>query len=256
MRLLIALIVCLSLVGEEIAATGGCSFSSEPDRFLAAESRIRKELSERAKFRGAAAANTVDPSSVPRRNFIDDEIFGALAAAGVKSAPLSSDEEFFRRINLDLTGRLPSPADIRAFLADTSEEKRSKVIARLLDSSEFVDKWAVWLGDVLRNSVTNSLSNSPQQLTGRNTFYKFIWSSLANGKSFRDIAIETIAWSGNNYLEENGPANFISSTATPGGPIQDTYDTMLVKSATSDQSQVIHQNWGQEPASANSPEFK
>jgi hypothetical protein len=231
-RLLVAAGLCFSLTADD-STNGGCSFTAEPDRFLAAESRARRALADRvSKARAASALRTVDPASLPRRNFIDDEIFGALSAAGVKAAPLSSDEEFFRRINLDLTGRIPAPAEIRDFIADTSPGKRERLINKLLDSSEFVDKWTMWIGDWLRNSATNSLSNSPQQLAGRNAFYKYIWLSVAGGKSLRDVAIESISSYGNNYDEATGNANFISSTSTPGGPIQDTWDTMLVKSAT------------------------
>lgn len=212
---------------------GNCTFQSEPDRFLAAQARAQQQVHASVlKSRAAVKAATVDPSAIEHRNFIDDEIFARMAAAGVKAAPLSSDEEFFRRINLDLTGRAPSSADVRAFVADTAADKRSRIIDELLNSPEFIDKWAVWMGDLLRNSASNAVSNSPQQLAGRNAMYKYIWSALSDRKSMRDVAIESIAGYGNNYDETTGAVNFISSTLTPGGPIQDTYDAMLVKSAT------------------------
>jgi hypothetical protein len=44
---------------------------------------------------------------VPRRNYIDDSIFGKMEQDRIPHAGLSSDTEFLRRVTLDLTGRLP-----------------------------------------------------------------------------------------------------------------------------------------------------
>lgn len=67
-----------------------------------------------------------------------------LITADFKGEPasLSTDAEFFRRANLDLAGRIPSATDSRAFLEDSSPDKRSAVIDRLLASSEFADRMA------------------------------------------------------------------------------------------------------------------
>src|SRR5215475_840895 len=58
-------------------------------------------------------------------------------AAKVKPAPLTTDEQFLRRVMLDLTGRLPLPADVTEFAADKDPAKRAKVIDRLLASDEY-----------------------------------------------------------------------------------------------------------------------
>src|SRR5579884_3068357 len=136
-----SLAICTALFANDSAVSGAnCTFKADPDRFLSAQSRAQREVIARtAKFRRASDAprpRTVDPRSIPHRNFIDDEIFGKLAAMNVPSAPISSDEEFFRRINLDLTGRLPSPADIRAFVADPDPGKRDRIIDQLLFSPQ------------------------------------------------------------------------------------------------------------------------
>ena len=223
------------LPGDSIPAGTNCTFRSSPDEFLAAQSKARKDVFERtkaARFSAAAKPSaTLDPQSVTRRNFIDDQIFGKMASAGARSAAMSTDEEFLRRVTLDLTGRLPSPATIRAFVADTSDNKRDQVIDALLNSSEFVDKWTMWMGDWLRNSTTNAVSYSPEQLTGRTAFYKYIWMAVASDKSLREMTYEILNAQGNNF-DEPSPAGFLSSTGAPGGPAQDTYDAMLVKSAT------------------------
>src|SRR5262245_10729708 len=64
-----------------------------------------------------------------------------------ESAPLSDDAEFVRRIYLDLTGTLPTPAEARAFLDDKTPGKRVKLIDTLLASPGYVRRM-VWFWDV------------------------------------------------------------------------------------------------------------
>ncbi|MDQ1471881.1 MAG: hypothetical protein QOJ99_3361, partial [Bryobacterales bacterium] len=69
-----------------------------------------------------------DATPIPHRNFIDDEIFGAMKRDGIPHAPLATDTEFIRRAKLDIAGRIPSPAEVRTFLGDKSPDKREKLI--------------------------------------------------------------------------------------------------------------------------------
>jgi hypothetical protein len=214
-----------------------CTFTANPDEFLSAQSRTRRDVFERArKLRtpGFAAAESLrPPSDIPRRNLVDDEIFGKLAAAGVPSAALTTDEEFLRRIYLDLTGRLPAPSAIRDFIASTDTNKRDTLVDSLLASPEFTDKWTVWFGDLLQNtSFRLSTMATPRTAESRNAFHAWIRSSVAEGKSIRDMAWEALTWSGNTFSPERGAVNFVLGGTHSMGPRQDSYDLMMVKSAT------------------------
>src|SRR5690349_3066868 len=99
-------------------------------------------------------------SETPRRNLVDDYVFGKMRALGVEPAPLSSDSEFLRRVYLDLTGRLPEPAAAKAFLADSDPGKRDKLIDSLFPkvpttgigrrppSRPFLDRWTYFFCDL------------------------------------------------------------------------------------------------------------
>src|SRR5581483_3038472 len=80
----------------------------------------------------AQAATRSGAATLPIVNYIDEYIFGAMKAHGIAHAGLSSDEEFLRRIYLDLTGRLPDPEVARAFFADKGLDKRAKLIDSLM----------------------------------------------------------------------------------------------------------------------------
>ena len=87
-----------------------------------------------------------------RRNFIDELVFSRLKAAGIPHAALSSDDEFVRRVYLDATGLPPAAADVRAFVADRTPDKRDRLIDTLLARDEFAEQWAWHWGDLLRMS--------------------------------------------------------------------------------------------------------
>lgn len=231
---------CVLAFGENLrkqASAENCVFKVEPDRFLAREGRARREVNDRvmkmaSAFSREAPARAASADSIPQRNFVDQEIFGKLIKAGVPSAQLSPDTEFLRRIYLDLTGRIPSSDDIRAFLADSSTDKRDALIDKLLYSPEFADKWTMWMGDLLQNTATLNSVNFNRNIQGRNAFYNYIRDAVFNQKSFKTIASEVITGTGNNYDIETATANFPMAGSTSMGPAQDTYDTMLVRSAS------------------------
>ncbi len=124
---------------------------------------------------------------VSRRNFIDDHIFGKMEQDSVPHASLATDGEFFRRARLDLTGRPPSPEEIRDFLADSSPDKREHLIDRLVGTPEFVDKWAYFIMDTLRLSW---------RAKGYKLFHYYLKQSLAADRPYDDLARSIISSAG------------------------------------------------------------
>src|SRR5438132_36831 len=153
-------------------------------------------------------------------NFIDTEIFGKMTADGVRWTTPSSDAEFLRRVTLDLTGEIPTPDDVKAFLADTSADKRNKTIDRLLASDAFVDRWAMWFGDLVEN--VQVASNTNEFFPGRDAYYRFIRDSIQSGKPYDQMVREAIAGGGKSFT--NGESNYWVRDFQNNGPIQDTYD--------------------------------
>lgn len=165
--------------------------------------------------------------AIPRRNFIDEYIFGKMEQEGIQPAALSSDEEFIRRIYLDLTGRIPSPQEVREFLKDPDPETKGDRLAyRLLTSREYVDRVTLWLGDLLENSA-RGLNNNGGGLnyTGRTQYYHFIKDSVAENKPYDQLVTELITAAGNNY--ESGPANFVAREWAGGYNLQDMQDQLV-----------------------------
>jgi len=221
---------------EKHVSEADCAFVTNTDEFLARESRVRRDVHDRvSKFHRSLAVSerteAVDAEAeIPHRNFIDSEIFGKMAQLNVKPARLTTDEEFLRRIYLDVTGHIPSPEDVRAFVANSSPTKRDEVIDRLLFTVEFQDRWTMWLGDLFQN--TSAASNINRQVAGRDAFYAWLRQAIYDQKSYKDLAYEVVTAGGNTFRSETGAANFALGATTPMGPIQDMYDTMLAKTAS------------------------
>ncbi len=100
------------------------------------------------------AKGAPDPAALAAA--IDRHVAAGLQARGVKPTPLADDATFFRRVNLALAGRIPLPADVRAFVADTDPAKRRKAIDRLLESANYVNHFTtLWRGWMLPEATTN-----------------------------------------------------------------------------------------------------
>ena len=75
-----------------------------------------------------------------------------LASRGVTEPRLVSDAAFARRVYLDVTGLLPPPNELQAFLADTVPDKRTRLVDALLaDNPKYAEHWMSFWNDLLRN---------------------------------------------------------------------------------------------------------
>ena len=94
---------------------------------------------------------------------IDLEINKRIKADSAKSTGLCSDEEFVRRIHLDLVGVIPTADKVAAFLGSKDPEKRAKLIDDLLTDSRFghaiAEAWAIHL--IPRESNNRVLNQKP-----------------------------------------------------------------------------------------------
>ncbi len=78
---------------------------------------------------------------------IDQHLKARWDEAGLKPAARASDSEFMRRAYLDLVGVIPSLGEAEKFLADSSSDKRSRLVERLLKDPRYAEHQAtIWSG--------------------------------------------------------------------------------------------------------------
>jgi Protein of unknown function (DUF1553)/Protein of unknown function (DUF1549)/Bacterial Ig-like domain (group 2) len=145
-------------------------------------------------------ARLTDYPQVARHNFIDDLLVAKWRDLGLTPSPLCDDATFLRRVYLDGIGTLPTPEEVKAFLADKSPDKRAKAIDAVLGRPEFVDFWAVKWGDLLR------INRDALQEKGMWSFHNWVRASLRDGKPMDQFAREILLAEGSTFTE--GPANF------------------------------------------------
>lgn len=195
------------------------------ERRAAEMSAFELQRSALARLAAASAQNKLGPAfaaSMPaRNNFIDDHIFGKMEAARVAPAPLANDQMFARRVYLDVTGRLPSPEALRAFLSDTRANKRALLVDKLVNSPDYVDYWTYFYTNQFQ--VTSAYYNLIG-IPGRNLFYNFIRDFVQRDRPYYEVAAEMISGTGDSF--EKAAPNFILRSIQMGDPVQDTWDTL------------------------------
>ena len=144
---------------------------------------------------------------------VDSYIFGALQSAGVQPAPATTDYEFIRRATLDLTGRIPTPDRVAAFVADSTSDKRSKLVDELIARPEWLDKWTMFLGDLYQNNSQNSqIRRYPD---GVKAFNDYIRASLKANKPYDQMTREMISATGANSYTQ-GELNLVVGGVVTG----------------------------------------
>ncbi len=165
---------------------------------------------------------------------VDELIVQKLKKAGIVPSDVSTDTEFLRRVSLDVTGTLPAPKEIEAFLADKSKDKRAKKIDELLSRPAYAGWWATKLCDFTGNSPRqiNNVLQGGKNLNGTMSrqWYDWIYKRIADNAPYDEMAAGIILATSRSsptqtfqqYVEEMGsyfrqdhPADF---TARPNMP--------------------------------------
>ena len=119
---------------------------------------------------------------------IDERISARLRAEGVEPAPQADDAEFFRRLCLDLTGRIPRASAARDFLADDRANKRLAAAEELLKSPlAVIHSTNLWREALIPEAETQVEIRST--LPG---FEAWLRARLAENRSYREIVEEIL----------------------------------------------------------------
>jgi hypothetical protein len=137
------------------------------------------------------------------KNKIDTLVLQGLKDINAQPSALTTDAEFLRRASLDICGVIPSGDTVRAFLNDTSPDKRAKAIDALLASGRYGEHWATLWGDLLREQTSVRNQNSI-----RGTYREWIEDALKNNMPYDQFMRELITATGSATEEGNGCATF------------------------------------------------
>ncbi|RUL86926.1 DUF1549 domain-containing protein [Tautonia sociabilis] len=203
---------------SEVAAveTGGRVRTGELPGMAAVMARYQGKVSVfRATVpRGGAAP---DLTGFEPNNFVDELAMAQWRELGLAPSDLCSDEEFIRRASLDITGTLPSTAEVEAFLADDRSDKRARLVDALLDRPEYAETFAIKWADILRNKRAGNARY--QRSTYR--FYDWIRRQLDQNTPFDEFTRQILAANGSPettpatvwYRDLKQPDQFVDDSA-------------------------------------------
>jgi Protein of unknown function (DUF1553)/Protein of unknown function (DUF1549)/Bacterial Ig-like domain (group 2) len=134
------------------------------------------------------------------RNFIDERVVEKLRELNLPPSDRCTDEEFIRRAFIDTIGVLPKSEEVRAFLAETTPDKRDKLIESLLSRPEFVDYWAYKWSDLL---LVNSDKLPVQPMW---SYYQWIRRQVELNTPWDEMVRDLMTTTGSTL--ENGAGNF------------------------------------------------
>jgi hypothetical protein len=113
----------------------------------------------------APAAPGFTYPEIAENNFIDHEVFAKLRRLSIVPSDLADDWEFLRRLTIDTIGRLPSPAEIRAFLSDKRPDKRALKIDQMLAHLDHAALWATKFCDI--TACNQDTLEGPREMTAK-----------------------------------------------------------------------------------------
>ncbi|MGH7138546.1 MAG: DUF1549 domain-containing protein, partial [Pirellulales bacterium] len=155
----------------------------------------------------------------PENNYVDRFVFEKLKQLQILPSDVCSDEEFVRRVFLDVIGELPTVAESQAFLTDADPNKRAKLIDSLLERPEFADFWALKWADLLR------LRNTKVTATGVPKFHRWLVRALRTNMPYDEFARELLLADGSTF--DNPPANYFR-TATDTNDCTETTSQLFL----------------------------
>jgi len=128
---------------------------------------------------------------------VDRAIVKELKAAKIEPAKLANDEDFFRRVSVDLAGAVPTAREVTLFGLNTDPSKRAKVIDQLLTSDEYAASWARYWRDVILLRATNMRAPLVNQ-----AFLEWMTDALRQNRSWDKITTDLLTATGE--VRDNG----------------------------------------------------
>ncbi len=136
----------------------------------------------------------------PAHNYVDELVFAKLRQLQIPPSVLCRDDEFLRRIYLDVLGVLPTAEEARQFLADEDSDKRNRVIDRVLERPEYASLWAMRWGDLLR---LNEKEMGPR---GVPKFHRWLEAAFRDNMPYDEFAGTLLVSEGD--VSQNPSANY------------------------------------------------
>ena len=132
--------------------------------------------------------------------FVNQQIEQGYEDNEITPSEVASDEEWVRRVYLDIVGRIPSLEETKKFIDDESPRKKSVLIESLVDSQDYIRNFTtIW--------TNNCIGRGTPRRVSRNGMEKFFREAFAKNRPWDEIVVDLVT--GEGHFEENGAVNYI-----------------------------------------------
>ncbi len=159
---------------------------------------LRKWIEQGAEYEGHWAFLPVRKDAPPKtkdagwgRNGIDQFIGARLESEGMRPSPEADRATLMRRVSLDLLGLLPTPEEVRAFVADPAPDAYEKLVDRLLTSPHYGERWGRHWLDQARYADSNGYTID--SLRAMWPYRDWVIKALNDDLPFDQFTIEQLA---------------------------------------------------------------
>jgi len=131
---------------------------------------------------------------------IDQQIAQSWTDNEIDPSDPASDEEWVRRVYLDVLGRIPTLEEAQEFISDDSPRKRNLLIEKLLSDDDFARNWStIWTNLCIGRGQPRRVSRPGME--------KFFREAFGKHRPWDEVVVDIVTAEG--HFEENGAVNFI-----------------------------------------------
>ena len=147
-------------------------------------------------------------NEVAANNYVDELMYEKFKKLRIQPSELCTDEEFLRRVSLDVVGVLPTVEEYHQFMNDPDPKKRDKLVDDLLGRKEFVELWVMKWAELLQVRTTQQIAYKPML-----RYYNWIQERIASNMPMDQMVQELLGASGGTF--ENAATNYYQMEGDP-----------------------------------------
>ena len=130
-------------------------------------------------------------------NYVDKAVNERLHRLRIVPSGICTDEEFVRRVYIDVVGLYPKPAELQAFIADKHPDKRKLLVETLLQRKEFTELWVMKWAELLqiRSGIAGN-NNVPPFYKNALLYYNWMADEIGKNRPINEIVVELLSANG------------------------------------------------------------
>ena len=179
----------------------------------------------------AQAAQRPDDHPIPQVAAINQKIWQSWHDHNLTPSAVARENEWCRRVYLDLIGRIPTIDELKTFEKDRQEDRKLNLVNTLLYNDDYTEEYArnwttIWTNVLIgRNG-----GNENRSLTSRQGMQKYLRDSFARNKSYDQMVLDLISAEGVNtpgMKNFNGAVNFLANKLTENATLATAQTTEI-----------------------------